>query len=223
MGIGPASFGLRPAGSWRVGPSAFDLAPDGSVVVLDQVNDRLATYPAAGGGPRYLPILFDGGEGDVALGEDGTAYVLDPGVSRSCRSYADSGARIAVAPVSGSDVDMLRATSTGAALHGYPERCGCRSEVRTTCSSRASRPLVQGRAAPDADGSEVVVSATDEQASLRSSAETVWCRHGRSRAARTSARFQLAEPYGNGLLVVLRVWTSQRAEFVALVLSANGL
>ena len=34
---------------------------------------------------------------------------------------------------------------------------------------------------------------------------------------------QLAEPYGNGLLVVLRVWTSQRAEFVALVLSANGL
>ena len=34
----------------RVGPSAFDLAPDGSVVVLDQVNDRLATYlaPAAG-------------------------------------------------------------------------------------------------------------------------------------------------------------------------------
>src|SRR5205823_813851 len=26
----------------RIGPSAFDVAPDGSVVVLDQVNQRLA-------------------------------------------------------------------------------------------------------------------------------------------------------------------------------------
>jgi hypothetical protein len=34
---------------------------------------------------------------------------------------------------------------------------------------------------------------------------------------------QLAEPYRDGLLVVLRVWTSQRAEFVALALSPSGL
>jgi hypothetical protein len=49
-----------------------------------------------------------------------------------------------------------------------------------------------------------------------------------SRAWRVSSitnlgEIQLAEPYGDGLLVVLRAWTSQRAEFVALVLTPTGL
>ena len=39
----------------------------------------------------------------------------------------------------------------------------------------------------------------------------------------TLGEIQLAEPFGDGMLVVLRVWTPTKAEFVALVLSPNGL
>jgi hypothetical protein len=223
-GSGPGALGLLTGRELaRVGPSAFDLAPDGSVVVLDQVNDRLATYPTAGGGPRYLPIPFDGGEGDVALGEDGTAYVLDQGTEPVVRSYAASGARVAVAPVSGSGADMLRATSTGAVMHGYPGEMwlpvgGADHLLQPSQQAASARP-----SRPGADGSEVVVSASDAQAFFALVRGDRVVRAWQVSSGTNLGEIQLAEPYGNGLLVVLRVWTSQRAEFVALVLSATGL
>ena len=222
-GSGPGALGLVTGRELaRVGPSAFDLAEDGSVVVLDQVNDRLATYPAAGGGPRYLPIPFDGGEGDVALGEDGTAYVLDQGTEPVVRSYTASGARAAVAPV-GSGVDMLRATPTGAVLHGYPGEMW----LPVGSADHLLQPSQQAARArpsrPGADGSEVVVSAIDAQAFFALVRGDRVVRAWQVSSGTNLGEIQLAEPYGNGLLVVLRVWTSQRAEFVALVLSATGL
>jgi hypothetical protein len=42
-------------------------------------------------------------------------------------------------------------------------------------------------------------------------------------SATNLGEIQLAEPFGDGLLVVLRVWTETKAEFVALVLSADAL
>jgi hypothetical protein len=42
-------------------------------------------------------------------------------------------------------------------------------------------------------------------------------------SASTLGEVQLAEPFGTGMLVVLRAWAPTKAEFVALVLSPNGL
>ena len=88
--------------------------------MLDQVNDRLARYPAGGSAPRYTRIAFAGGEGDLAVGADGTTFVLDQGAEPVVRSYSPSGAVAATTAVDGTGADMLRSGPAGTLLHGYP-------------------------------------------------------------------------------------------------------
>jgi len=206
----------------RIGPSTFDIARDGTVVVLDQVNDRLAVY-APGAAPRYVPIAFSGGEGDLALGADGTAYLLDQGTEPVVRSYAPSGGQIAVTNVAGSGADMLRAGSSGVLLHGYPGDMwlpvgGSGGLLQPSQQAAGARPGL-----PAAGGTEVVVHASRREALFALAQEDRVLRAWRIASGTNLGEIQLAEPYGDGLLVVLRVWTSQRAEFVALVLSPAGL
>ena len=208
----------------RIGPSAFDIAPDGSVVVLDQVNDRLATYSSTGSaGPAYAPISFAGGEGDLAVGDDGTAYVLDQGTEPTVRSYAPSGAPLAAVPVSGAGADMLRTTPDGAALHGYPGEMW----LPVAASGHLLQPSQQTAGArpssPGTDDVDVVVDADRNEAAFALVRGDRVLRAWRVSSLTNLGEIQLAEPYVNGLLVVLRMWTSQRAEFRALVLSPTGL
>jgi hypothetical protein len=89
-----------------------------SITVLDQVNDRLAVYSQ--GRVRYEPIVFAGAEGDLAIGADGTTYVLDPGAEATIRTYTQAGASAGVARIAGSGADMLREGPGGAFVHVYP-------------------------------------------------------------------------------------------------------
>lgn len=223
-GAGPGALGLLAGRELaRIGPSAFDIAPDGSVVVLDQANDRLATYSAADDPPRYVPISFAGGEGDLAVGDDGTAYVLDQGTEPVVRSYAPSGIPLAAVPVSGSGADMLRATRAGAAVHGFPGEMW----LPVASSGQLLQPSQQAAGArpsgPVTDGDEVVVQASRTEALFALVRGDRLLRAWRVSSLTNLGEIQLAEPYGDALLVVLRMWTSQRAEFVALVLSSAGL
>jgi hypothetical protein len=63
-----------------IGPWSFDLAPDGSVWVLDEVNDRLLVWRA--GRPdrpvRTVPLPFKAAV-DLVVGPDGTVYVTSGG------------------------------------------------------------------------------------------------------------------------------------------------
>jgi hypothetical protein len=206
----------------RIGPSAFDVRPDGSVVVLDQVNDRLAMY-ASGAAPRYVPIAFTGGEGDLALGADGTAYVLDQAPEPVVRSYSASGARLAQASVAGSGADTLRAGPSGALVYSYPGEMwqpvgGAGQLLQPSQQAAAARPGL-----PAAGGTEVVVQAGRTQALFALVQGDRVLRAWRVTSGTNLGEIQLAEPYRDGLLVVLRMWTSQRAEFVVLVLSPSGL
>ena len=131
----------------RIGPSAFDIDVDGTVVVLDQVNDRLARYPAGGHAPTYTPIAFAGGEGDLALGADGTAFVLDQSAEPVVRSYARSGALRSTAVVTGTGADMLRTGPAGPIVHAYPGRdVGAAGGGPPPSSVLASRPPELGQA-----------------------------------------------------------------------------
>src|SRR6187549_2071323 len=104
----------------RIGPSAFDIAPDGSVVVLDQVNHRLSRW-GPGGSSTQLPIEFAGGEGDLAVGGDGTIYVLDAGASQPVvRSFNPAGDLIAGTPLAETTADMVRVGPDGPLVHAYP-------------------------------------------------------------------------------------------------------
>ena len=206
----------------RIGPSAFDLAPDGSIVVLDQANDRLATYGASARPAHYAPIPFGGGEGDLAIGPDGTAYVLEQGAEPVVRTFAPSGAPLAAVPVSGAGVDTLRASPAGASLHGYPGEMWLpvgsgRQLLQPSQQAAQARP-----SRPDAAG-DVVVQANDEEALFALVRGDRVMQAWQVTSHTSLGEIQLAEPYRRGLLVVLRVWRSEKAEFVALVLSPNGL
>ena len=204
----------------RIGPSAFDVAPDGTVAVLDQVNDRLVMY-GSGTAPRYVPIAFTGGEGDLALGADGTHT---SSTRRRSRSSAATRLQALSLPtsVAGSGADMLRAGPSGALLHAYPGEMwlpvgGAGQLLQPSQQSAAARPVL-----PAAGGAEVVVHARRTEALFALVQGDRVLRAWRVASGSNLGEIQLAEPYRDGLLVVLRMWTSQRAEFVALVLALRS-
>ena len=159
LGIRAGAFGLITGREMaRIGPSAFDVAPDGTVAVLDQVNDRLVMY-GSGTAPRYVPIAFTGGEGDLALGADGTAYVLDQAPEPIVRSYAPSGAQLVTTSRLGCGHAPGRPVRSPAPrLSGRDVAAGRRA---ASCCSRASSRPPRGRgsrlrAAPKSSFTHVV-------------------------------------------------------------------
>ena len=209
----------------RIGPSAFDIAPDGSVVVLDQVNHRLAYFK--GGRPSHrVQIDFAGGEGDLVVGRGGTVYVLDDAGSSSepiVRALDPAGSLLAGAALAEPTADMLRVGPDGPVVHAYPsEQWFPTGSGRTALSP--SRQVVLGR--PDRATSaerSVVVHATPSQARFAlvdgERVEQSWLVRGSSQLGEV----QLAEPFGTGLLVVLRLWNEARAQFRVLQLTPAGL
>lgn len=206
----------------RIGPSAFDVAPGGDVVLLDQVNDRLAVYAAGARSPRYVPIPFAGAEGDVAVGGDGAVHVLDQGARPVVRSFAASGSPLATVDVGSRAADMLRAGPSGPIVHGYPGDLWF--PLRQGPSPLAAAEQAAGARAgrPAAGGVEVVVRAARREASfalLRGGrVDQAW----RVLSGTELGEIQLAEPFRDGLVVVLRVWSETRAEFVVLELPRAG-
>ena len=119
-GRGDAAIGLDSGREQsRIGPSAFDVAPDGSIVLLDQVNHRLAML-RPGARTTHMPIGFTGGEGDVAVGGDGTIYVLDSANKPMVRAFTAAGASIATTPLAEPTADMIRVGPSGPLVHSYP-------------------------------------------------------------------------------------------------------
>lgn len=209
----------------RIGPSGFDVAPDGTVVVLDQVNRRLALYRA--GRATHVPIAFQGGEGDVAVADDGTAWVLDDGGSRApapvVRAYDGNGRGVAQAVLQAQIGDMLRAGPGGPVVHSYPSEMwlpvgsgqNAHSPDQQLRGARSGRPVAGGR--------ELVVSASSDAARFALVAGNRVLSAWRVASATNLGEVQLAEPSAGGLTAIVRVWTDGNAEFRVLQLAQNGL
>jgi hypothetical protein len=210
----------------RIGPSAFDVARAGSVVVLDQVNRRLAVYPR-GGAQRNLPIPFDGGEGDLAVGGDGTIYVLDDGGAAApipvVRSFESTGRAIAGTPIAERVADMIRVGPDGPLVHGYPSELWFPTGVAKPPLSPAEQAIRARPGRAVAGGLEVVVHASPGQARFALVRGGRIAKSWLVKSATSLGEVQLAEPYRDGLLVVLRLWTESQAEFRVLRLAPSGL
>jgi hypothetical protein len=223
-GSGDGAFGLLADRTQAaIGPSAFDLTPDGHVVVLDQLNARAVVY---GGGsmPRYLPISFEGVEGDLAIGADGGVYVLGgTGTAPEVRAFTSDGTRVDAARVAADGADMLRAGPGGVLAHGYP------GDVwvplgRSGALLRPSEQLAMARPGRSIlGGEEVIVKADEGQDVFALVRGDHVVRAWRVTSSTPLGEVQLAEPFGDGLVAVVRVWLDQRAEFAVLVLSPTGL
>jgi hypothetical protein len=207
----------------RIGPSAFDVAPDGSVVVLDQVNHRISIL-RAGATPTQVPIDFAGGEGDLAVGGDGTIYVLDAGASQPVvRSFSPAGDLIAGTPLAETTADMVRVGPDGPLVHAYPSEMWLPTG-RGRPPLAPDEQLAGAQAARSGDGKlAVVVSASSSEARFALVRGGNVVHSWRVRSSTSLGEVQLAEPYGDGLLVVVRVWNENQAEFRVLRLAPDGL
>ena len=209
----------------RIGPSAFDLAPDSSAVVLDQVNDRLLVT-RTNADPSELPIEFAGGEGDLAVGDDGTIYVLDVGGAGAdpvVRSYAPSGDLIAGTPLAEPVADMVRAGPDGPLVHSYPSEMWLPTGSGRPPLAPEEQIVAAHAGRSVAGGLAVVVRASPAEAKLALVRGDRVVRSWVVRSSTNLGELQLVEPYANGLLVVLRVWTETEAEFRVLRLTPDGM
>jgi hypothetical protein len=220
--------GTRRLGLQRgVGPSSFAVTPDGAILVLDQLNRRLAVYPERAGRPRYVPIRFLGGEGDVAIARDGTAYVLDAGSPKEhvpfVRSYSADLRALAATPVAETPSNRIAIGPAGAIVHAVPSEqwlpVGERERLLAPDEQeRRARP-----ARPFQDGRELVVAASASEARVALFGPGGVVGSWRIRSATPLGEVQLAEPYRQGLLVALRVHTERRAEWQVLELTEAGV
>ena len=160
--------------------------------------------------------------GDLAVGADGTAYVLDQGAEPVARLRAFRSAR---------RDDRRHGTARTCCGAGPRARSSTGTRRHVEADSRRRRGSPQARAA----GRRRPAGPSGRR--WRRGGRARWSRRGALRARTRRQRpsglagvepvdlgeIQLAEPFGDGMLVVLRVWTETKAEFVALVLSPNGL
>ena len=205
----------------RIGPSAFDVARDGSIVLLDQVNRRLVVV--RGGERSEHPIAFAGGEGDLAVAPDGTIHVLDAsGARSSVASYTPAGVLVAETPLAEPTADMVRAGPSGPIVHAYPSEMWLPTGAGRPPLSPDEQLAGAQPARSVGDGGGVVVSASPDEARLAlvrgDRVEHAWL----LRSSTSLGEVQLVEPYGDGLLVIVRLWNEMEAEFRVVRLERGG-
>lgn len=222
-GRGDAAIGLDSGREQsRIGPSAFDVAPDGSVVLLDQVNHRLV-FVRRGARAAHVPIAFAGGEGDLAVDGAGKIYVLDASTKPAVRAFTAAGVPIAAVQLAEPVADMIRVGPSGPLVHSYPSEMWLATgpgrppfgPERQLAAAQAARSV------PGGLGAVVHASPAAVKLALVRGDHVVraWLLHSES----SFGEVQLAEPYGDGMLVVVRLWSEKHAEFRVLRLGPTGL
>lgn len=216
-GSGSRDVGL--AGSRELGfsgPSSFDVEPDGTVDVLDSVNARIQRWTRDG--RESVPLEVDAQLADLAAEPDGSFDVLDD--DDMLRSYRHDGSE---------QWAQRLADRTWAKLVHGPEVLQQPSEQWMPVAANG-RPLAraeQKRAAHTArrlanghgllvdrvGDSELRIAELDGNAPLRG-----W----RFTSETPLGEVQLAESNGDTIVVVARVYTDDRDEFVVLVLGNGG-
>lgn len=227
-GSGPGEVGLEQGRNLPpIGGSSFDVREDGMVYVLDEANRRALRWRSGSAEPSAIPLAIDGTIADLAVSDD-TLYVLEtagpPGRPGLLRAFAASGRAMASTPL-GERAYRVRIGPDGAPVvreqaSGQWVRAASPSGRPVSIATQRS----SGRAGqPAVDGSEVVVLRHDDEIRV-----AVIDRRGSRRAWRITsstpiAEVQLAEPAGNRLVVVARVYTDAQDEFVVLVLGPQGI
>lgn len=215
-------------GRVTVGPASFDVTADGSLVILDQVNGRLATYGPGEAEPRAaIPLDVRGWTGDLAVAADGTVYVLDLGGSGDAgplvHALGAGGTPLGSTRLVERNGDMIRMGPDGPIVHVMPSD----TWVPVAVGGTLLPPAVQAAGAQpgQAIGGErqVVVSASPHEAWFAIVRGWEVVRAWRVASQTDLGEIQLAEPLGDGLLVVVRVWTEKAAEFLVLEFGPGGL
>ncbi len=227
-GTGAGEAGLEQGRNLTpIGGSAFDIDGDGAVVVLDEANKRLLRWTDDRGRrrPESTPLAINGTLADLSIAGDGTIYVLETtgphgkpllrtfgrdGAAQAAIAVAERPSQVRVGPGGPVLNHSASAQWSSAARDGKP--IGVSEQVH---ASESGRPLPDGR--------EIVI--------LRNGGEVRVALVGGAGVQRSwivdsetpLAEVQLAEPHGAGVVLVTRVFTDDRDEFVVVVLDRRGV
>ena len=161
-----------------------------------------------------MPIAFAGGEGDLAVGRDGTIYLLDAGGARpSVAAYTPAGDLIAETRLAEPSADMVRVGPRGPIVHAYPSEMWLPTGAGRPPLSPDEQLAGARSARTFGDGVGVVVSASPDEARLALVRGDRVLHTWLLRSSTNLGEVQLAEPFADGLLAVVRLWNEKRAEF----------
>jgi hypothetical protein len=225
-GAGEAGLTGGPT-SLRIGPSSFDVAADGTVTLLDEINKRVERW-RTGKAAAIVPVDVPAAASDLAVGADGTMYVLGgssaAGSTPLLRTLAPNGTPLHVRHIAERTWSQLRMGPHGPVVQQEPSEQWMPATRDAAPLDRAAqaRAAVSGR--PLADGSQLVVLrvGTSEVRLARVAGGDVraaW----RIVSDTPLGEVQLAEPVGNRVVVVVKAYTETRDEFEVVILDADGL
>lgn len=210
-----------------IGPSAFDVAADGTVTLLDQVNRRLVRI-GQGGERQTVPVAVDGMLADMSVDEDGTAYVLEStgeaaGGPPVLRTFDAGGRARPAVPLAERTASQVRVGPGGPVVKVYPSEVWMQPSRAGRAPERLTRPRAASPGRKLRDGREVRVLVRGDELRLALDGPGGTRRSWIVTSGTPLGEVQLAEPYGNGLAVVLRLFTDDQDEFQVLVLGPRGV
>jgi len=229
-GDGPRDVGLEPGRSLpAIGASAFDVTDDGKVVVLlDEAHRRALRFEGHEPAPTSVSLAIDGRLADLATDTDGSMYVLEsvaaPGRTPLVRWFDRAGRELGVVETAEPTPAEIRSGSDGPVVLQHPSH----QWMPVADGGALSPPRAQARKAavgrPVGAGRQVVVlrrGAGEILAAILAGGRVQ--RSWRIRSDTPLGDVQLAEPAGNRLVIVSRVFTHATDEFTVLVLDGHRL
>ena len=227
-GDGAAEVGLEQGRNLPpIGGSSFDVDATGTVTLLDEAHKRLLRWLPGGHAGTKTPLAINATIADLAVGTDGTSYVLESTGStpRSSvlRMFRRDGSQMDSGPTA-ERASQVRLGPDGEAL---VQQDPSEQWMLSAANDRVVTPTAQrksgraGRLLPD--GSDVVVLRRGNEIRLAVTGANGVRRSWRVTSDDPIAEVQLAEPRGSNLVVVARVYSDQQDEFLVLVLGPRGL
>jgi hypothetical protein len=225
-GEGPSEVGLEQGRNLpQVGASAFDVDRDGTVHVLDEAHRRLLRWRPGSRVPQQVPLAINGTLADLSVADDGTIHVLEStgaagrpalrifeanGAPEAEAEIAERGAHVRIGPRGPVVLQYPSSQWMPVAIDGRPL-----SPAAQRGAGRAGRQLT--------GGGEVVVLRRENEIRVAVLDARAVLRAWRITSETPLAEVQLADPLRNRLVVVVRVYTDDRDEFVVLELGREGL
>ncbi|MBA2642390.1 MAG: hypothetical protein H0U82_05635 [Actinobacteria bacterium] len=226
-GSGAQEIGLEQGrGLPPTGGSSFDVDRFGAVHVLDQVHRRLLRWREGAAAAVEVPLAIDGTLADLSIADDGTVYVLETATAARgplLRTFGSGGKTEGTAQIAERTASQVRIGSSGPVVLQHPSGQWMPAAIdgRPLSPQAQKRAGRAGRAVPGV-GDVVVLRVGSEIRSAVADANGVR-RAWRVTSDTPLAEIQLAEPLGNRLVLVVRAYTDDNDEFVALVLGPTGL
>jgi hypothetical protein len=228
-GSGVGEVGLEESRqSTPIGGSAFDVDAAGSVTVFDEANRRALRFRPGSNSPDTIALAVSGRLADMSVAPDGAIYVLEsPGSDAPLpvlRAFDPTGNPKESVALAERTASAVRAGPSGPVALQYPSgqwmpvgsAGGLIGNAAQRAGGRSGRPLPGG-------GEVVVLRQGTGELRAAIVAASGALRSWRVQSSTPLAEVQLAEPLGNRLVLVVRVYTDAKAEFIVLVLGNTGV